>query len=334
MQTMQTIGRAMTSFVSIVGSVVCALATAFASPAAAQQRTTAAFVTTVGVDTISVEQYGRTGSTIRGVWASKSASTGAQLYYYEIVLGANDRPTTFAVLARPAGATTSSAELPSLEIRYGKDTAVFSMKGDASMSKRIAMSDAYPRLGTSVVGIELALRRLHATGVDASSIVVNSPLGPSFDPIKLPVLFVRRDSVRLTRDLVARLDTSGALLDLHDGNRETRRAASLDVNAIVEEWTSSSNNEKPSIQMSLNELQRFVGHYSLVSGVQISIERTGSTLALRSPDGSLDLVAQTAKSFKVAGESGYVEFEMNAAGDVSGLVLVNGSMRQRASRMK
>jgi hypothetical protein len=334
MQTMQTIGRAMTPSVSIVVSVACMLATAVASPAVAQQRTTAAFVTTVAADTISVEQYGRIGNTIRGVWASKSASTGAQFYYYEIVLGANDRPTTFAVLVRPAGATTTSAELPSLEIQYGKDTAVFSMKGDASMSKRVAMSDAYPRLGTSVVGIELALRRVRATGVDASSIVVNSPLGPSFEPIKLPVLFVRRDSVRLTRDLVARLDTSGALVDLHDGNRETRRVASLDMNAIVDEWTSSGSNEKPGIQMSLNELQRFVGHYSLASGVQVSIERAGSALTLRSPDGSLELVAQTAKSFKVAGESGYVEFEMNAAGDVSALVLINGSTRQRASRVK
>jgi hypothetical protein len=323
----------MTFSVSIVGTIACVLATALALPAAAQQRTTAAFVTTVGADTISVEQYGRIGNTIRGVWANKNTSTGARLYYYEVVLGGDDRATSYAVLVRSAGSTAAAAELPSLEIQYGRDTAVFSVRGDASMSKRIAMSGAYPRLGTSVVGFELALHRARASGVDASTIVVNSPLGPSFEPIKLPVLFVRRDSVRLTRDLVARLDTSGALLALHDGDRETRRVSSLDVNAIVDEWTSSGV-EKPGVQMSLNELQRFVGHYSLASGVQIAIERTGSSLTLRSPDGSLGLVAQSAKSFKVAGESGYVEFEMNAAGEVTALVLVNGSTRQRAPRVK
>jgi hypothetical protein len=331
---LQSIGQAMISSVSVVGRIACLLTTVLALPAVAQPRTTAAFVTTVGADTISLEQYGRVGNTIRGVWASKNKSTGAQLYYYEIVLGADDRATTYSVLLRSAGSTTPSAKLPSLEIQYGRDTAVFSMRGDASMSKRIAMSGAYPRLGTSVVGIELALHRLRATGVDASTIVVNSPLGPSFEPIRLPVLFVRPDSVRLTHDLVVRLDTAGALVTLHDGDRETRRVESLDVSAIVDDWTSPKGNETPGIQMSLNELQRFVGRYTLASGVQIAIERTGNALVLRSPDGSLDLVAQAAKSFKVVGEAGYVEFELNSAGDVAALVLVNGSTRQRAPRLK
>ncbi|MEO7085605.1 MAG: hypothetical protein ABI442_21300 [Gemmatimonadaceae bacterium] len=307
--------------------------TAGRTAAVAQTSSTAAFVTTVGSDTVAVEQYGREGNTIRGVWATKTGSSGAQLFYYEILLGADGAPTRYSVLMRPAGSTVPAAKLPSVTIQYGRDTAVFSMEGDASMTKRIAMSGAFPRLGSSVVGIELAISRVRAAGVDASTIVVNSPLGPSFDAIKLPVLFVRPDSVQMTKDLVAKLDGNGRLVQLHDATRETRRAESADVGAVVDEWMSGGG-DKPGIQMSLSELQRFVGHYSLGADVQISVERIGAALQLHTSDGALELVAQSANRFKVRGEAGFVEFERNAAGDVTALVLVNDDKRQRAPRTK
>jgi hypothetical protein len=307
-------------------SVVCALT------ASAQARTMATFVTMIGTDTVSIEQYGRIGNTIRGVWANRSNSTKAQLYYYEIDLDAHGGVAKYAVLLRNAGSTAPAADLPSLAIDYGRDTAVFSMRGNASMTKRVAMRGAYPRLGTSVVGIELAIDRVRAAGVDASAIVMNSPLGPSFDPIKLPVLFVRPDSVRITKDLTARLDTAGRLIELHDGNRLTRRVEWIDLAAIAEQWASPMGDEKPGITMSLSELQRFVGRYTLSPGVKISIERVGSGLVLDSPNGSLELIAETASSFKVKGETGLVEFETNAAGDVTALTLVNGATRRRATR--
>jgi hypothetical protein len=225
---------------SIVARIGIVLSVPAATIASAQTPPTAAFITTVGADTISVEQYGRDGNTIRGVWASRSASS-TQLYYYQIMLGADGGATRYSVLARPAGSTVPASRLPSLTIQYGRDTAVFSMQGDVVMTKRVAMSGAYPRLGTSVVGIELALVRLRSASIDASTIVLNSPLGPSFDPFRLPVLFVRPDSVRMTSDLSARLDADGRIVRLHDATRETRRVSPADAGEIIDKWSSDES---------------------------------------------------------------------------------------------
>jgi pimeloyl-ACP methyl ester carboxylesterase len=83
------------------------------------------------------------------------------------------------------------------------------------------------------------------------------------------------------------------------------------------------------------ELQRFVGEYPLAPTFVITITRDGDKLMLQATgQPALPLTAESATTFSIGMVSAKIEFETDAAGNVTALTLVQNGARQRAPKAK
>jgi len=83
------------------------------------------------------------------------------------------------------------------------------------------------------------------------------------------------------------------------------------------------------------ELQRFVGEYQMAPNAVIAIAREGNKLFLQPPgQRRLQLFAESATVFSLRVVEATVEFETDAAGDVTALTLVQNGHRQRGPRTR
>ena len=256
---------------------------------------TASFVTTQGKDTISIEQYTRAGNTLTGVLVAHLR--GTQVHDYVLTLGADGMPARYEMTYSIPGVTPAPGAFRSVSITYGRDSATYVTVTDTALKQRVAMTRAYPLLGKSVVGLELALARLHSHHTDSANIVVNLPTGPdpSHKPNTLPVTFFGPDSARIAGALVARLDRDGRLLVLHAGPAETRRVTSLDVATLVAGFVATNAQRADAeaaavaahveIALPAAALEPFVGEYPLTANgvvtIPFVITRDGDKLFMR-----------------------------------------------------
>src|SRR4029077_8938855 len=82
----------------------------------AQSRDTTFFVTTVGKDTVAVEQYTRIGNAIAGAWIQNQR--GALVHDYALVLRDDGSPAQYVMTLYMPGPHTSL-----LSVTYGSDSA-------------------------------------------------------------------------------------------------------------------------------------------------------------------------------------------------------------------
>lgn len=81
------------------------------------------------------------------------------------------------------------------------------------------------------------------------------------------------------------------------------------------------------------ELERFVGQYRLAPSVTITITRADDKLLLQvTGQNAVALAQETPATFSVKMVGAVIEFEMDAKGNVTGLVLVQNGARQRAPK--
>jgi hypothetical protein len=83
------------------------------------------------------------------------------------------------------------------------------------------------------------------------------------------------------------------------------------------------------------ELQRFAGEYRIAPTAVITVTREGNKLFLQ-PTGQpkFQLVAESPMVFSLGVVAATVEFETDAAGDVTALTLVQNGHRQRVLRSR
>lgn len=83
------------------------------------------------------------------------------------------------------------------------------------------------------------------------------------------------------------------------------------------------------------ELERFVGQYPLTRAFTIAITRDDDKLVLQATgQGAFTMVAESPTSFSIKVVGAVIEFETDAMGNVTGLVLVQNGVRQRATKAK
>jgi hypothetical protein len=83
------------------------------------------------------------------------------------------------------------------------------------------------------------------------------------------------------------------------------------------------------------ELDRFVGQYPFTPTFVITITRDDDKLMLQATgQQSFALAAESATTFTLQMVGAKIEFETDAAGNATGLVLVQNGMRQRAPKAK
>jgi hypothetical protein len=111
--------------------------------------------------------------------------------------------------------------------------------------------------------------------------------------------------------------------------------SSLDVARLVAGWNAADaaiRAARVEIALSPEELQRFVGEYTLNAAVTIAVTREGRELILHvGAQPPIHLHAQSPTTFYMSATTAAAfEFDVDAAGNVAGLTLVQGQSRQRA----
>ncbi len=204
----------------------------------AQTASREAFVTTLGRDTTSVEQFSRSGNTITGDYVGRQG--GTVVYHYVLVLRNDGMPAQIDVTPRKPDGSTPSKLPRSIAVTYSSDTAAFTtVTGDSVTRQRIAVKNAFPVLGNSMAMYDVALAHLRASRVDSGP-VQTLFLAVTQVPQPLQVKFVGRDSARVWTfgfPQYLRVAPDGRVLGLSGRATtikvETRQVASLEIGSMA-----------------------------------------------------------------------------------------------------
>jgi hypothetical protein len=307
----------------------------------AQPATPTAFVTTIGKDTLCLEQYSRAGNLISGTWVVLHPP-GVFVHDYLITLGNDGLPVQYRMKYSTPGARTSP-DLDSLTVIYGRDSASLTFfQHDSSFVRRVAMHEAVPLLGQSFVGVELALMRLRTMRLDSSTITLHPPSDPSSPITRAPVRFFASDSALVASTIRVHVGEDGRILGLRFGRAELRRVNAFEMSRSVDGFVKAfaprvaaaeaAAASRVEISLSATQLVRFVGEYS-VGATTISIARDGEHLVLHLPrQPAIQLLAMAPTEFFVKKPDLVLTFQTDATGRVTGLTIEQGETKNRFVR--
>lgn len=206
---------------------------AIAARAAAAQD--AALVTTIGKDTLCFERYARHGNVITGSWVVMHPP-GVYVHDYSITVGPDGLPVHYSMKFRVPTAATPP-DLDSVVVEYGRDTVAytFTSRSDSTLTRKVALHEAFPFLGQSLVGLDLALRRLRAAHAD-SGIIVTNETSNLVTPSRRLSVHLAGDSALLGAATHVQLTPTGGIVDLMDTRFVVRQAPSLDVAQLTKHF--------------------------------------------------------------------------------------------------
>jgi hypothetical protein len=227
---------------SIIRSTVAAAAVALcATPAfaqaSAQQGETAAFVVTIGTDTLAVEKFTRTRERITGEVVSRSPRTVTRSY--TATLNPDGTVQRVEMTSRQPGATQPPTVV---NVDFTADSAFTRIqRGDSVVNYRVAAAHPFPLVGYSHAFYEQAM--MHARGLRADSLqVALVPVGAN-QSYAMTLRAVGADSLRLANIAGVQhvaTDARGRLLGLN-GMESTQkfmvtRLPDVDVDAFAAEF--------------------------------------------------------------------------------------------------
>ncbi|MFI5228884.1 MAG: DUF2911 domain-containing protein [Gemmatimonadales bacterium] len=199
-----------------------------AAPCAAQR---ASYITTLGKDTLSFEQFTRRDDQIVGDWVTLYG--GIMVHHYDIQLGPNGTVRRYQLtLHRLSGAVDGSVDL-----RFTADSVL--VRNERGEEQRVALSGVMPTFASSIALLDLIVSRARATHRDSSVTPVLAAFGP-YRRGGMSVVFLGHDSAWLgnsQRPLHARFDADGHIQALSARSTttrsETRRVPAYDLMVTV-----------------------------------------------------------------------------------------------------
>ncbi|HXT14195.1 MAG TPA: DUF2911 domain-containing protein [Gemmatimonadaceae bacterium] len=196
----------------------------------AAQRTS--FVTTLGHDTLSFEQYTRTGDTITGDWVTTYG--GIMYHHYVITL----RPDGTVARYHLALHRVNGKPVGSVDMQFDADSATITTT-DPDKVQRVAAANAFPVFAGTVAPYEVIARFARAHNRD-SSVTRILPAFSSYRTGEAPLVFFAGDSAWLGNPAApryARIDRSGRIEGISaratTTRGETRRTADYDLASII-----------------------------------------------------------------------------------------------------
>ena len=322
------------------------LAVLCSAPRLLSQSTPTTFLTTAGKDTFCFEQYSRKGNVVSGTWVVMH-SPGVFVHDYTVTLNNDGLPTHYTMKYTTPG-DPNPPQLDSVDVVYGRDSAtiVFILK-DSSVTRRVAMRDAFPLLGQSFVGVELALLRLRRMHIDSANVTLHPPTQPSSPITIAPTRFVGSDSA-LVGPIRMHISGDARILELHNGTLDMRRVAPIDVRALTDGFVkafaarrvalAAAAAARVEIALTAPQLERFVGDYR-VGATIATVARDGDHITLSLEQGQqrqppFTLLASSSTEFFVRKPDLVITFETDANGAVTALTIGVGDTRQRLPRVK
>jgi hypothetical protein len=205
-------------------------------PAPAHQMDTGAFVVTLGRDTISAEEFVRTGNRITGRVVRRVPRTVSVSYTLDLL--PDGRPSVLEYRSRLPDGSVIPGGSQSIAVTYRGDSAITELRRDTLVRQAASVIGAFPELDGSVLFFWLPVDAARMAGADSlafSSFLAASPRGSGS-------FVVRRsrnsyDYNFFGSPMRLEIDDAGRMLAI-DGSRTTfriaaRRQASADLDAIL-----------------------------------------------------------------------------------------------------
>jgi hypothetical protein len=157
--------RALLLGASLAPAMGCASAPATsAAPAVAQDA--AAFVVTLGNDTVSAESFTRTGDRVEGTVVRRSPRTN--VLRYTMQLSPAGLPTRLEYNVRLPDGSMLPNGARSVVVTYTGDSAITEAMRDTAIVRRVAARNTYPLIDGAVAPLGYAIAALRASGRDSA----------------------------------------------------------------------------------------------------------------------------------------------------------------------
>ena len=189
------------------------------------------YITTLGADTLSFEQFDRTATQIVGDWITLYG--GIMVHHYEITL----RPDGSVSRYHLALHRLSGKDEGSVDIQFDGDSAI--VRPSEGKEQRFAARATFPMFANTIAPIDLIVSHARMAKRDSSLVSAVPAFGP-YRSREAPVVFVAHDSLWLGNPrapLRGRLDSDGHLAGLSAAasttRTETRRVKAYDLRAQV-----------------------------------------------------------------------------------------------------
>jgi hypothetical protein len=199
------------------------------SSSAAAQRTS--FVTTLGSDTLSFEQYTRSPSSVVGDWVTLYG--GIMFHHYEIQLRPDGAVSRYTVTFHRVDGKVDG----SIDLRFEGDSVT--VLTDGGSAQRAAVNGALPVFANMIGPLDVVISRARAERRDSTALRVVSAFGP-YAPRPMTVRFLGGDSAWMGNPLTplrVRLDRDGHIVALSaratTTRTETRRVPSYDLLPMI-----------------------------------------------------------------------------------------------------
>jgi hypothetical protein len=264
---------------------------------------------------------------------------GVYVHDYRITLGDDGLPKHYTMKYGEPLAITPPG-LDSVVLEYGRDTVTytFAMR-DSTFGRTVALHEAFPFLGQSLVGLDLALRRLRAAHADSGVIVANETSNLVTPPRRMSVRFAG-DTVILGQSTRVHITPDGGVVDLSDSRYSVRRVAALDIPQLTKHFADeyapraaaqrAAAAARVEIPLSAAQLDRFIGRYGQGT---LAVTRDGDHLVATVQNRTtLTLLAMSPTEFFVRKPDLVVAFDIDAGGVVRALTLAQGDGKQRFVR--
>lgn len=213
---------------------------AIAQTPAAPTSSTGAFVTFLGKDTVAVEQFRRTGNVIEGDYVTRPG--GAIVNHYVMKLDVNNAPSSVQLTQQRADGKPIPNGPKSVSVTIGEKETVVVIQRDTATTRRFAVSNTYPLLGTSLGMFEVAFTKLRQTKWDSTSFA-GLPVNARELPDPIQVKFFAKDSVRLWSaqgPLLFKVDSIGQIMGLNGeataAKIHSTRVGSLDMKKLIADF--------------------------------------------------------------------------------------------------
>ena len=224
-------------------ALVIASFVSMAAPQLNAQTTSGAFITTLGKDTVAVEQFTRTGNVLTGDYVTRQG--GVVVNHYVLRFDVNNAPSRLDLTQQRADGSPIPNGPKAVTFTVADKEAVIVIEKDPVITRKFAVSMPFPLLGTSVGMFEVAFRFVRTLGADSTSFA-GLPLNAAELPNPLQVRFLGADSARLwtaTGPLYLRVNKAGEIQGMSgretDTKIEVRRAPSIDLKKLIAGFATS-----------------------------------------------------------------------------------------------
>lgn len=208
------------------------------------QITSGAFITTLGRDTVAVEQFTRTGNVLTGDFVTRQG--GLVVNHYVLRFDVNNAPSRLDLTQQRADGSPLPNGPKSVRLTVGDKEAVIVIEKDPVITRTFAVIKPFPLLGTSLGMFEVAFRFIRTLGADSISFA-GLPLNAPELPNPIEVKFFAADSARLWTSngpLYLRVNRAGEILGMSGRETDTKievyRAISIDLKKLIAGFAAST----------------------------------------------------------------------------------------------